>query len=329
MAWVKVDDKFPRGPKVKRAAMALGGKHPRTRILGVWLDVMAYCNLHETDGFIPDYEVSDLDDAHPEAVMLAMASGQNETPGPMLERDEARKGWVVRNYGQYQPTRAELEAKRDKERVRKMSARTNRGHRADNDTRPTGQQHVSEHPDPARSDPARSEPDAQKRAPAAEPPPLTRRDVPHTTGGAMNASALTDGRWNRTHGQHQHIGACTVGACILPALDQEFAAALSVSDGRGPDGRTLREFYDAEVAAIEAGGWPVSNTWSHWRAAFERWIGPVSKSAARSSGPRVELGAWRDECQREHGGRCTNQHFHVATMNHARMHATEPEQVSA
>lgn len=30
--------------------------------------------------------------------------------------------------------------------------------------------------------------------------------------------------------------------------------------------------------------------------------------------PRAELGSWRDECDRDHGGACGNQHFHAAKM---------------
>lgn len=36
--------------------------------------------------------------------------------------------------------------------------------------------------------------------------------------------------------------------------------------------------------------------------------------APAASAPRPELGFWRDECDRDHGGTCGNQHFHAAKM---------------
>ncbi len=118
MPWLKVDDKFTCGPKVKRAARVLGGRSARARVLAVWLDAMSYCAMHLTDGFYPDYELDELPDANPEEVFTAMAVGEVGL-GAIVERDEERKGWVFRNYAEYQPTRADVEEKLDWDRRRK------------------------------------------------------------------------------------------------------------------------------------------------------------------------------------------------------------------
>ena len=122
MAWVRVDDKFSNGPKVKRAAGILGGQFPRRRVLSVWLEAMSYCNLHMTDGFVPDYEINTFDDENPSEVIDAMALGDRDL-GPIMERNKRRNGWVVRNYLEYQPSRENLEEKANKERERKAAFR--------------------------------------------------------------------------------------------------------------------------------------------------------------------------------------------------------------
>jgi hypothetical protein len=147
MAWVRMDDKFPRGRKVKRAARLLGGgKRARARILAVWCDAMAYCNLNLTDGFFPDDEVDELPDASPSEVFGAMAHGDAEL-GAMVERDEHRNGWQFRNYAEYQPTKALVESKLERDRIRKMSTRNPRGRIMD-----------STHTEPARPEPDRTGP---------------------------------------------------------------------------------------------------------------------------------------------------------------------------
>ena len=39
MAWLRVDDRFSNGPKVKRAAIHLGGKLPGRRVRAVWIEI--------------------------------------------------------------------------------------------------------------------------------------------------------------------------------------------------------------------------------------------------------------------------------------------------
>lgn len=159
MAWVRVDEKFSRGPKVKRAARILGGRNGRARVLAVWLDAMSYCNLNLTDGEFPDDELDTLPDADPVSVFEAMARG-DDARGPMVERRAA--GWFFCNYGDYQPLKAEIEAKLERDRKRKKDAKDSklpeRGSRADSAEIPRGTIADSAHTEPDRTGPFRSEP---------------------------------------------------------------------------------------------------------------------------------------------------------------------------
>lgn len=210
MAWVRVDERFSSGPKVKRAALRLGGKFPRRRVVSLWLDLMSYCNTHRTDGFIPDYEIAGLEDERPDAVIAAMAYG-DEGMGAMLERDEVRGGWVVRNYLKYQPSKASVEEKAEIERKRKADYRASRSRPQDvprhvpsmSQECPVGTNgdvpHVSQAcpapTEPNRTEPNRTEPvksvsSEPAQTAASEPPLLT---FP-TVGTGAKSWALTASR---------------------------------------------------------------------------------------------------------------------------------------
>lgn len=161
MAWVKVDDKMSRGPKVKRAAAVLGNvRKTRGRILAVWLDAMSYCNLQLTDGFLPDHEVDDLADVDPPAVLQAMTTATDEL-GAIVERDDARGGWQFRNYAEYQPTKDAQERKRHEATERRRAWRERAGHAP---VTPMSQRdkdaitQTSHSPGPALTEPNRTEP---------------------------------------------------------------------------------------------------------------------------------------------------------------------------
>ena len=159
MSWVKVDDRFTRGRKVKRAARALGGgslRKSRGRVLAVWLDLMSYCASDQTDGFFPDDELETLPDPNPDDVLKAMEIGDEELRA-IVTRDGKRGGWQVRNYGDYQPLKSEIEAQRKKDRDRKRAAKLREsGGIPDGTPHGTarGIQRPSEVPSPAQPGPA-------------------------------------------------------------------------------------------------------------------------------------------------------------------------------
>ena len=96
MSWVRLDDTFTEHPKV----LAVGGD-------AAWLHVCAlsYCNRLETDGEIP------------EAILHRLSDRKN--PLALAERlvvaglwDHAAFGWVIHDYHDYQPSKADLEERR-------------------------------------------------------------------------------------------------------------------------------------------------------------------------------------------------------------------------
>lgn len=116
MPWVRLDEEFPDHPKVVTAGPLAG-----------WLHVcaLAYCNRHLTDGFVPHAQVGRL-------VNFAGIIDLDVDPGPMDARDlpdaspyvladrlvalgmwEKRQGgYVIHDFLDYQPSRAEIEAQR-------------------------------------------------------------------------------------------------------------------------------------------------------------------------------------------------------------------------
>lgn len=117
--WVRVDDKFTRSRKVKRAG-ALLGPRGRARVIAVWLDAMSYCNGHLTDGFFPDEEMGDLPDNKPDEVFTAMAES-SEQLGPLVHREDG--GWRFHDYCEYQPSKADVQSKQRRDRERKRRSK--------------------------------------------------------------------------------------------------------------------------------------------------------------------------------------------------------------
>ena len=102
MAWFKADDRICEHPKFI-AARAKGGH----AALGVWFHAGTWSNASQTDGFIPSSWVM-LNGADAEAGVLVEVG--------LWHEDAARDGWVMHDYADYQPTRAELQAKSEQKR---------------------------------------------------------------------------------------------------------------------------------------------------------------------------------------------------------------------
>ncbi|MDN5687776.1 MAG: hypothetical protein L0G94_14055 [Brachybacterium sp.] len=106
MSWFKVDDKFHAHPKVKRIP-----KRVRRAAVGLWTITGAWSADYQTDGAVPEYMLDEFD-AEPEEVDALVAVGL---------WDRAEDGIAFRGWEEFQPTRAEQDAKRaaTAERVRK------------------------------------------------------------------------------------------------------------------------------------------------------------------------------------------------------------------
>lgn len=121
MTWVRLDDQFPKHPKVAAAGPLAG-----------WLHVcgLCYCNQYLTDGFVPRAVAHSL--THYEHVGLETASAEGGLIGfgndvtcewmasvlcehGVWERVEG--GYQIHDYLDYQPSRAEVEELRAKKQA--------------------------------------------------------------------------------------------------------------------------------------------------------------------------------------------------------------------
>lgn len=102
MAWFKADDRICEHPKFI-AARARGGHS----VVGVWFHAGTWSNAMQTDGFIPRTWAM-LNGAEAEAVILVDVG--------LWHEDASRDGWRMHDYAEYQPTRAELQAKSEQKR---------------------------------------------------------------------------------------------------------------------------------------------------------------------------------------------------------------------
>ena len=116
MAWYKVDDRLPTSRKLMRIP-----RLDRPAAIGIWTLAGAW-SMHEmTDGFVPAYAIEEWggDDTHADALVAA----------GMWERDErdGDSGYQFVNWDEYQPTKADVEARRERDRERKRSQPRDKG----------------------------------------------------------------------------------------------------------------------------------------------------------------------------------------------------------
>lgn len=129
MPWVKLTDDWYDDPAIIEAGDDGGW---------LWLLALSWSARNLTDGHVPSRQLSrltTLDDPPTVAARLVDLG--------LLTVDTVRGGWVVANYHRYQPTAAEVMAKREAEAERKragrqrVSERSPGGRAADSGDRPT------------------------------------------------------------------------------------------------------------------------------------------------------------------------------------------------
>lgn len=116
MAWYKVDDRLPTSRKLMRIPRA-----QRKAAIGVWTLAGAW-SMHEmTDGFVPAYAIEEWGGDEDDAQALVRAG--------MWEDDErdGDPGWQFVNWDEYQPTKADVEARRERDRERKRNQPRDKG----------------------------------------------------------------------------------------------------------------------------------------------------------------------------------------------------------
>ena len=106
MAWGKLDDGYHENPKMLRVGIPATGLHARA---------ISYCARHETDGHIPaTWVAGQLVEFKPtEQARIVRAL----VDVGLFEQHNG--GFVVNDYLDYNPSKAELDARRAKEAERK------------------------------------------------------------------------------------------------------------------------------------------------------------------------------------------------------------------
>jgi hypothetical protein len=112
MTWFKVDDSFPSHPKV----LAIP-RRDRAAAVGLWTLAGAWCAKNLTDGHLGEHMIDELASSKKYADRLVEAGLWERTEGGYLFHD-----WS----SPWQPTRAEVEAKRKEEADRKAAWRAKR-----------------------------------------------------------------------------------------------------------------------------------------------------------------------------------------------------------
>lgn len=133
MAWFKVDDRLWSHPKWLN--LSLEAK-------ALWVSAGAYCAEHESDGFISR-----------QTLAIVLPNSRQTRAATALVKvglwEQVEGGFRFRNWSEYQPTKAQQQAKREKDRERKAQWRSRR----DTERNPDGIRTESVLPDPTRPDP--------------------------------------------------------------------------------------------------------------------------------------------------------------------------------
>lgn len=116
MAWYKVDDRLPTSRKLIRIP-----RSKRAAAIGVWTLAGAWSMHDLTDGFVPAYMIEEWggDESHADALVNAGMWEEDERDGD--------PGYQFVNWDEYQPTKADVEAKRERDRERKRTQPRDKG----------------------------------------------------------------------------------------------------------------------------------------------------------------------------------------------------------
>jgi hypothetical protein len=133
MPWFKVDDQLAFHPKAIAAGNAA---------LGLWVRAGSWCGAHLTEGALPQHMIGTLGAQRRDAERLVAAG--------LWERTEC--GYQFKGWTEYQPTKEQVEAKREADRVRQSRRRKGVSHAVTPDVTPDVTNDVSPNA-PTRPDP--------------------------------------------------------------------------------------------------------------------------------------------------------------------------------
>lgn len=170
MVWFKADDRLPSSRKAAKAGVAA---------MGLWVLAGCWSAGEELDGFVPSYMVTRLGGAEGEALASSLVSA-----GFWLEDEhDGEAGYRFHQWAEYQPTRAQLEAKREQARERMNHVRAN-GPRTSQEVTPT----------PTRPDPTKEKNTAAKAAEHADDFAAFWQQYPRKVGKAAAEKAYAKAR---------------------------------------------------------------------------------------------------------------------------------------
>jgi hypothetical protein len=146
MAWARFDDRFHGNPKV------MGVWQTCPEAIGLYVMSVTYCSQHETDGLVHDWFLQTLQPIKSKRQRLTSAL----LNAGMFAEHEA--GYMINDYLEFNPSHADLEAKREEAKTRRARART-----AKRTSTETSRSHHATSsvfdPDPTRPDPTRGSSD--------------------------------------------------------------------------------------------------------------------------------------------------------------------------
>lgn len=119
MAWVRLDDGFPRHRKVREL---------RRDVVAKWLHVVALCHCaeHLTDGLVDEIALEQIiADAGIPVSAAKRAVPKLVECGLWIEHTE-RDGYLICDFLEYNPTRDEVKRKREEARERMQRVRANK-----------------------------------------------------------------------------------------------------------------------------------------------------------------------------------------------------------
>lgn len=117
MPWFKVDDKLHSHRKTRKAGPAA---------MGLWVLAGSWSADQLSNGFVPDYIAAAMDRDYRRHAGALVAAGLWEEDG-----ENGDKGWRFHDWDEMQPTRADVEEKRESARERMRRVRAQGGKRSE------------------------------------------------------------------------------------------------------------------------------------------------------------------------------------------------------
>lgn len=119
MAWIRLDDGFPRHRKVREL---------RRDVVAKWLHVVALCHCgeHLTDGLVDEIALEQIINDAGVPVSTAKRAVHKLVETGLWITHEGRSGWLIRDYLEYNPSASSVREKREQAKDRMAQLRRNK-----------------------------------------------------------------------------------------------------------------------------------------------------------------------------------------------------------